>query len=245
MKRRTFPKRFRVRLLPVLAAVWLLPAWADAQPSTRPAGDIKANEKAKMEVAAIYFPSWHEDDHYSAWFGEGWNEWKLVNDAKPRFEGHNLLKPAPEWNNFDEADPQQMARQIDLATEYGVDVFVFDWYWYSGVKFLHRALEDGFLHAPNRHKMKFALMWADHTWGNYFPFPYTEPFDVLLPIRHSAKDFTRVMQYGIDHYFNQPTYWRVGGGLYFSIFAPEDFVKQLGGPEKARAVLDAAREQGA
>ena len=123
------------------------------------------------------------------------------------------------------------------------DVFVFDWYWYSGVKLLHRALEDGFLKAPNRDEMRFALMWANHTWGNYFPVPYDEPFHWLLPIRHSREDFQRVIQYSIENYFNQPNYWRVKGGLYFSIFGPEEFVKQLGGPARAKQVLDAARAQ--
>lgn len=206
-------------------------------------------DRKKLEVATIYFPSWHEDDHYSTWFGEGWNEWKLVESAQPRFEGHEHLRPTEEWSSFDEARPEEMARQIDLAREHGVDVFIFDWYWYNGVKILHRALEDGFLHAPNRNDMKFALMWANHTWGNYFPVPYDDPFHVFLPMRHSAKDFERVMQYCIDNYFNQPSYWRIGGenrgpgGLYFSIFGPEEFVKQLGGPEQAKEVLEAARRQ--
>lgn len=230
------PARCMVVLLTAVALVFSIatPAVAESE---------KEQEMPELEVAAIYFPSWHEDDHYSTWFGEKWNEWALVDSVKPLFEGHQPLKPTDEWGYFDEADPEVMARQIDLATEHGVDVFIFDWYWYSGVKILHGALERGFLHAPNRTDMKFALMWANHTWGNYFPFPYNDPFDVLLPMRHSPADFERVMQYSIDNYFNQPNYWRVEEGLYFSIFAPEEFVKQLGGPEKAKAVLDAAREQ--
>lgn len=220
----------------------LAPTLAAAQ-SANEHESMNEQEKPNLDVAAIYFPSWHEDDHYSAWLGEGWNEWELIDSAKPRFEGHQLLKPTKEWGYFDEADPKWAAKQIDLATDHGIDVFIFDWYWYSGVQFIHGALEDGFLKAPNRDKMKFATMWANHTWGNYFPFPYDEPFHVWLPIRHSAEDFERVIQYHIDHYFNQPNYWRVDGGLYFSIFAPEQFVQQLGGPEATRKVLDATRKQ--
>ena len=47
-------------------------------------------------VAAIYFPSWHADDHYSSWYGEGWNEWKLIDTNPKRFPGHHNLKPAKE-----------------------------------------------------------------------------------------------------------------------------------------------------
>lgn len=42
-----------------------------------------------------------------------------------------------------------MANKIDAAADHGLDGFVFDWYWYQNATFLVRALEDGFLKAPN------------------------------------------------------------------------------------------------
>ena len=208
------------------------------------------SQAADPDVAAIYFPSWHTDDHYSSWYGEGWNEWKLIDSNPKRFPGHNNVKPAKEWGYFDEGDPKWMAKQIDLANEFGVDVFIFDWYWYSGVQILHRPVEETLPKTPNREKIKYALMWADHTWVNYFPYPYDGPANWLLPIRHSPANFERVMRHCIEKHFKQPNYWKVGGGggegragVYFSLFAPEDFIKQLGGPEAARKVLDAARKQ--
>jgi len=199
---------------------------------------------AQPEVAAIYFPSWHSDDHYSAWYGEGWNEWHLLRDNPERFPGQNRVKPGADWGYYDEADPQVMARQIDLAASHGVDVFIFDWYWYSGVQILHRPVEETLPKTPNKDRIKYALMWANHTWVNYFPYPY-DPARVtpLLPIRHTPADFDRVIGHCIARHFNQPNYWKVGGAVYFSLFAPEDFVKQLGGPDQARKVLDAAREK--
>lgn len=209
--------------------------------TTRPASDDGARKP--MDVAAIYFPSWHADDHYSAWYGEGWNEWKLLSTNPERFPGHHRVKPSRDWGYYDECDPTVMARQIDLAVEHGVNVFIFDWYWYSGVQILHRPVEETLPKTANREKIKYALMWANHTWVNYFPFAYEGPVNWLLPIRHSAADFDRVMRHCIEKHFNQPNYWKVNGGLYFSIFAPEDFIKQLGGAEKTKAVFDAAREQ--
>jgi hypothetical protein len=197
----------------------------------------------RPEIAVIYFPSWHRDDHYSTWFGEGWNEWVLLRDNPVRFPGHETVQPAGDWGYFDEADPQWMERQIDVAAAHGVDVFIFDWYWYNGVQILHRPVEEALPQAPNRDKVKYALMWANHTWVNYFPFAYEGPVNWLLPIRHSAADFERVMQHCMERHFNQPNYWRVDGGAYFSIFAPEDFIKQLDGPEPTRRVLEAARQK--
>lgn len=220
-----------------------LMAAGQARGQDAPAGAAPADAQRKLDVAAIYFPSWHEDDHYSAWYGEGWNEWQLIRDNPERFPGQNRVKPADDWGYYDEADPQVMARQIDLAVEHGVNVFIFDWYWYSGVQILHRPVEETLPRTPNRDRIKYALMWADHTWVNYFPYPY-DPAKVnwLLPLRHSAANFERVMRHCIERHFNQPNYWKVNGGHYFALFAPEEFLKQLGGPEKARAVLEAARE---
>jgi hypothetical protein len=212
-------------------------ALAQNTPRDPPAG------KHKLDVAAIYFPSWHSDDHYSSWYGENWNEWQLLRENPERFPGHNRIKPTDEWGYFDEANPQCMAKQIDLAVDHGIDAFVFDWYWYSGVQILHRPVEETLPKTPNKDKIKYALMWADHTWVNYFPFPYEKPVNWLLPLRHSPANFDRAMRHCIDKHFNQSNYWKVNGGLYFALFAPEDFIEQLGGPEKTKAVLDAAREK--
>lgn len=206
-----------------------------------PAASKTASSNRPTEIAAIYFPGFHRDDHYDAWFGEGWNEWKLLLEAKPRFAGERFFRP--EWGPFDEADPAWMAKQIDLAAAHGINVFLFDWYWYSGVKILHRPLEDGFLHARNRHKLKYALMWANHDWRNVFPAPLDNKQTLWLPSRISSGDFERLMAHCVAQHFRQPNYWRVNGGLYFAVFDSDSFVRQLGGPEKTRAVVARARRQ--
>jgi hypothetical protein len=117
-----------------------------------------------METVAVYFPSYHRDPLNDRWYGEGWSEWRLMEQARPLFPGHEQPKLCT-WGSFDEADPAWMEKQIDLAADHGITSFLFDWYWYSGQKFMHRALEEGFLKARNRHRLKFFAMWANHTWG--------------------------------------------------------------------------------
>lgn len=203
------------------------------------AAETSVSDK-RIDVATIYFPGFHRDMHYDAWFGEGWNEWKLLAEAPTRFPGQRLFKP--EWGPFDEADPKWMERQIALAADHGINVFIFDWYWYSGVKILYRPLEEGFLKAGNRDRLRYALMWANHSWHNYFPVPLDRPMHQLIPIRHSPEDFKRVMDECIKLHFRQPNYWRVGGGPYFSVFDSDTFVRQLGGPEKTREIINQARK---
>ncbi|MGQ9914102.1 MAG: glycoside hydrolase family 99-like domain-containing protein [Thermogutta sp.] len=190
----------------------------------------------RPELAVIYFPHWHRYDHMDSWHGFGWTEWELVRAAPPRFEGHyQPLRPS--WGFFDDSDPAWSQREIDLAADHGIDVFLFDWYWYSGVRIMQEALENGFLKAPNRQRMKFALMWANHTWGDYFPVAYDKPFHVWLPQRHSPADLARVVDYWIEHYFREPNYWRVDGRPVISIFDPGTLIQQLGGPANTQALL--------
>lgn len=188
---------------------------------------------------AIHFPAWHRYDHMDSWKGEGWTEWELVKNAKPRFPGHyQPLKPS--WGSFDESDPKWAAKEIDLAADHGVDVFLFDWYWYSGVRIMEETLERGFLRAPNRKRLKFALMWANHNWSDYFPAAPTgwDSWNQWLPSRHSPADLLRVMDYCAEHYFAQPNYFETAdGSLFYSIFDAERFVSNLGGPEKTKRLL--------
>ena len=58
--------------------------------------------------------------------------------------------------------------EINAAADHGVNVFIFDWYWYDGMPFLEGHLNDGYLKARNNDRVKFYLMWANHdvnqTW---------------------------------------------------------------------------------
>jgi len=190
----------------------------------------------RPEVMAVYYPHWHIYDHGNAWKGDGWTEWEGLKAAVPRFPGHEQPKK-PSWGYFDESDPKWAAREIDLAADHGITVFLYDWYWYGGVKNMEEALENGFLLATNRSRMKFALMWANHDRRDQFCPEFGTPRTVWLPSRHSPHDLARMVDYCIARYFRQPNYWRVNGELFFSVFDAEKFVKQLGGPQETRALL--------
>ena len=105
---------------------------------------------------------------------------------------------------------------------------------------MEEALERGFLKAPNRRRLQFALMWANHDWADYFPAPYgksSAQWNMWLPSRHSPRDLERAMDYAADHYFSQSNYWRVDGRLFYSVFQPGKLVKELGGPSATRRLL--------
>ncbi|GAA4442229.1 glycoside hydrolase family 99-like domain-containing protein [Ravibacter arvi] len=204
--------------------------------SISPANSQKSSA-ARPEVAVVYYPHWHTYKHGNAWKGENWTEWQEMADAIPRFPGHEQPKVSS-WGPFDESDPGWVEKEIDLAADHGIDVFLYDWYWYSGVKNMEEALENGFLKAKNRSRMKFALMWANHDRRDQFYPEYGVPRNIWLYSRHTEKDLIDVVNYGIKTYFKEPIYWRVNGELFFSIFETKKFIDQLGGPARTKEIFE-------
>jgi hypothetical protein len=182
----------------------------------------------RVQVAAYYFPNWHEEAHPAVSHGE----WEALKNAKPRFAGH-MQPVVPLWGYQDEADPAVMAQKIDAAADNGVGAFLFDWYWRNGVKgkgpMLERALDDGYLKAPNRGRVKFALMWANHDLGEDSPGAINrQVFDAITD--HIVRD-----------YFTKESYWMVDGRCYFSIYQLRTFIEGLGGLDQAKMALDSLR----
>ena len=198
-----------------------------------------------MQTAVYYFPNYHRDARNEAFHGAGWTEWELVKCARPRFEGHRQPR-IPLWGYRDEADPAVMAQKIDAAADHGIDAFVFDWYWYDG-PYLQRALDEGFLGAPNRGRIKFALMWANHDWHDKHPVGYANAANapVLYPWTNTPENIGIVWDYIIGRYFKDPSYWRVNGKPYFSIYAVKRFIAQMGGNAGAGRALALLRQKAA
>ncbi|MBB6732164.1 glycoside hydrolase family 99-like domain-containing protein [Cohnella zeiphila] len=199
--------------------------------------------KGSAEVAAYYFPNYHVDARNEEWHGKGWTEWELVKAATPRFQGHEQPK-VPLWGYEDEADPRVMGRKMVAAAEHGIDCFIFDWYWYDNRPYLHRALEEGFLRAANPNGLKFALMWANHDWLEIHPATRCRPYPQRTTGAASEREFLDATDYMIEKYFNSESYWRVNGGLYFSIYDLPSLLAGFGNSvEETRRQLDRFRER--
>ena len=201
-----------------------------------------AAQHRDYQVAVYYFPNYHPDSINARWHGKGWTEWELVKSAKPRFPGHAQPK-VPTWGYFNEADPAWAAREIDLAADNGIDCFIYDWYWYSNTgRYLQDGLEKGFLQAPNRNRLKFAIMWANHDWLNIQPATFDNARVALTQGEVSMGLWDTISTYIVEKYFKQPNYWLIDGKPYFSIYEIVTFINGLGGVDSARkalAMLDA------
>jgi len=196
----------------------------------------------QTQIAVYYFPNYHTDSRNEGWHGKGWSEWELVKRATPRFEGHQQPK-VPLWGYEDEADPAVMAKKIDAAADHGIDSFIFDWYWYEDGPYLQRALEEGFLQAHNNSRLKFSIMWANHHWLDIHPASRYQDHPILARGTVSEQAFERMTDHMIRTYFVHPSYWRVNGGLYVSIYELSLLVESFGGVEETRQALDRFRDK--
>jgi hypothetical protein len=197
------------------------------------------------EIACYYFPNYHVDPRNEAVHGPGWTEWELVSRAEPRFPDHRQPR-VPLWGYEDESDPLIMARKIDAAADHGIDVFLFDWYFYDDGPFLERALEQGFLEAPNRDRLKFALMWANHNWMNIHPALLSttgSQAQLLYAGSVTRQTFDALVDLVIERYFKHPCYWLVDGCPYFSIYELHTLIEGLGGIEPTRDALNSFRNR--
>ena len=197
---------------------------------------------ADITVAAYYYPCTHPHPRWDKAKYPGFTEWDLVRQAKPRFDGHRQPK-VPVWGYLDESRPEVMAQKIDAAADHGVDVFIFDWYYYDDGPYLERALEDGFLKAENNGRMRFALMWANHDWYDIQGYNPADPVKLLYPGRITPQTWETLTDLVIDRYFGHSSYWKIDGKPYFSIYEIELFLRSFGTVQAARDALDRFRDK--
>jgi len=194
-----------------------------------------------ITVASYYFGNYHPGDaRNEKQKGKGWSEWELVKAAKPRFPGHHQPN-VPLWGYTDESDPHVMAQKIAAAADHGIDVFIFDWYYYNDGPFLQDTIDKGFLKAPNNNRIKFALMWANHDWLDMHPVHPDGKTPVLYNGVVTPANFRRICDHVIKDYFSHPSYWRIDGRPYFSFYELEKLVANFGSVTATRAALDEFR----
>jgi len=197
----------------------------------------------KIRVCSHYFPNWHIDVRNEAIHGNKWTEWRVVQYATPRFEGHEQPK-VPLWGYEDESDCAVMAKKINAATAHGIDTFIFDWYYFQSGHYRNNCIEKGFLGATNCNDIDFAIMWANHDPIYAHPGTYKCPADASLWTgKVDARTFIECTEYCIENFFNKKNYLRIDDKIYFSIYRVQAIAEELGGYKVARELFDAFRNK--
>jgi Glycosyltransferase WbsX len=194
-----------------------------------------------MRVLAYVYPGWHPIAERDERFYPGFTEWDLVYASQPRFEGH-VQPRLPMWGRYDDRDPVEMQRRIELAAAHGIDGFVYGAFWCRGKRVFEDALDLGFLGASAGRTFPFALMWANRMPRRVLPVrrvdvPVIDP-ERLVP--SDVEDFVALVRHFAERYFVRENYLRVDGRSYFSIFDSTFFIRELG-RDGVRAAIDQAR----
>lgn len=206
----------------------------------------KRQKKDNYIIAAYIWPSCHDDPKArEALWSEGIGEWEVIQKGTPRFEGH--YQPRQPLLGYEmDNDPKVVERWIDLATEHGVNTFVYDWYWYDEGPYLESALNEGFLGAANNEKMNFYIMWANHdVKRNYWNWHrYGSDETILWDASVDRKNFNIIVERVISQYFVRPNYLKIDGCPVFSIFSIQKLIESFGGSlEETRDAINYFREE--
>ena len=191
------------------------------------------------DVAAYVYPAYAADDpRLRPFWPLGMGEWETVMTMQQRNPGHYWNRH-PLWGYVNEADPAVMEMEIDQAADHGVNVFIFDWYWFDGRPFMETTLTNGFLKARNRDRMQFYLMWANHDVENYWDtrIAHLGEHNIIWRGGVDRDEFEKLCRRNIELFFRQPNYYKIGGCPVFMIYEVNTFIEGLGGVEQAADAL--------
>ena len=208
------------------------------------------NARPDYYVCAYVWPSCHDDSLAHAWLwpgGEG--EWEVIRKGNPRFEGHYQPK-RPLWGYELDDDPKVVEKWIQTALEYGVNTFIYDWYWYKGPDgysgpYLEDALDKGFLGAPSNRKLNFYLMYANHKvkYNYWNPHKWGSREDQLFDPCIGMEDWKKIVHRVITKYFSLPNYAKIDGCPVFAMFNADIFKQGFSSDEEAAAAMEYFREE--
>lgn len=192
------------------------------------------------DVAAFLYPAYASDDpRLRPFWPMGIGEWETVMTMQERYPGHYWNRK-PLWGYINEADPAVMEMEIEQASGHGIDIFIFDWYWYDGRPFMETTLDNGFLKAANNTKMKFYLMWANHDVNNLWDtrLASVNEQNVIWTGRVDREEFEKICRRNIEKYFRHPQYYKIDGRPVFMIYDIPNLISGLGGIKETADALE-------
>lgn len=148
------------------------------------------------QIGAYYFPGWAKNSPL-------WQD--LTGTPDSRSPGQPWPEREPLMGFGYDGDTVAVAQKhIDWAADYGIDFFVYDWYWTEGNQTIMEGALQAYLRAPNRQRLKFCLLWANHR----------KP--------PSRDNFLKAVDYWLANYFTNPQYFKIDGRPVVFIFSPEN-----------------------
>jgi len=192
------------------------------------ASGVSLDKPDHLRVACYTFHQYHRSAYNDELYGPGWTEYVLARGCRPWFEGHHQPR-TPMLCEMDERDPATWRIYNALAVDHGIDVFIWDCYWFDGEPALHEALEQGFLQAADAGP-RFAVMWTNHMWPLQYPTIDTDGtprHEIAAAPPETPAEVWRSLSYLIARYLHHPKYWTIDGSPSSSFGAPTNWSRRL------------------
>ncbi len=115
-----------------------------------------------VKLIAFHLPQYHVIPENEAWWGEQYTEWKLVQSAKPLFNGQYQPRVPYNKDYYNMCDKNTQIDQANLAKKYGIYGFCYYHYWFNGKLLLERPME---IILDNKEMdIPFCMCWANEPW---------------------------------------------------------------------------------
>lgn len=191
-----------------------------------------------MKIVTMYLPQFYVTEENNKWWGEGFTEWRTVNNAEPFFEGHNQPRKPMNGRYYNLLEKRTMMWQAGLMKEYHIYGQCFYHYWFKNGK---RVLEKP---AENLLKWKdiympFCFSWANEPWvrswsaivdANIWAQKYepakmkSEGNGVLLEQEYGTEsDWKEHFDYLLT-FFQDRRYIKIEGKPVFMIYRPDNIL---------------------
>jgi hypothetical protein len=172
--------------------------------------------KKKHRLFSLYLPQFHPLPENDQFWGKGFTEWHNVTSAKPKFRGHHQPHLPTELGFYDLRLKEVMKQQSDLASEYGLDGFIFYHYWFNGKpvmdKPLYNYLELG------KEKLPYYFCWANENWSRRWD---GSEQDVLLHQDYKEEDDEKHFEFFLP-FFRDEQYERINGCPVLALYKPKE-----------------------
>ena len=117
-----------------------------------------------------------------------------------------------------------------------------------------KPLDEAFLNARNRNRLKFAVMWANHNWGLWPALDDDEhqamngnvnqSSNLFLKITHSEQDLRNVVDFCSEKYFRLENYWKIDGKPVYSFFSSDRLFESVPPADVVRIMNEQAEKNG-
>ncbi|NRB37877.1 MAG: glycoside hydrolase family 99-like domain-containing protein [Pseudomonadales bacterium] len=162
----------------------------------------------------FYLPQFHTIAENDQWWGKGFTEWTNVRKTTPRFNGHRQPQIPTDLGFYDLKQPQVQEKQAELASQYGIDGFIYYHYWFHGKRMLHEPIDN--VLQSGKPEFPFAFCWANETWTRAWDGLDKE---ILIEQTYSNSDHIEHIQFLLNC-FKDERYIKIEGKPLFLIYRP-------------------------